>query len=538
MNSKMVVLVWENPTYSANRFKPNFAGFSTQYSTPLATSDGLISNTGLNHARDSDTTQGHTQDRFGLPDADHVASELYTKATVDKEHAPSENTVTVRNTAYTAKRPRTMVGDTGIADGYDACTQNAVFLSTKKYDYKTGIPDSTTNDKGDIQVVQGENEELEHETESEAYKDEPLVICHSGTNWEDGDIVKIYPHEAHKAGCFSGNYAPCWLEYEVTDAGEEDEKRWWKINDPGNGFSLNQEYSTKGSKAGEYVVVPGLGNNADSGGTIRSGIFFRINKLNGAHDTDGPDVAAKVSGATSLTRKDPNDKYGDLGRIVNMAGFISMLSTAPRQDWKGNDDTGAKGVWDHGRNFAYDCQNTHLSSTGDLTSKMGLVIPEEMNYPSLVEVDVPSMKGAEVRLVKIETICSKSHHNLEETCLDLTALLEQDGAISHSAHGDQAGPYLTLYSDGTTRREEHFFNVNVGRVRDSNAKIGVKAVRFFPRLGMCAYGFQSGNDVQHSAQGVEGALPRGYDRLNPDQSGVGHTNGHLLRVIITLETTA
>ena len=36
MNSKMVVLVWENPTYTKNRFKPNFAGFSTQYTTPVA----------------------------------------------------------------------------------------------------------------------------------------------------------------------------------------------------------------------------------------------------------------------------------------------------------------------------------------------------------------------------------------------------------------------------------------------------------------------------------------------------------------------
>jgi hypothetical protein len=631
MNSKMVVLVWENPTYSKNRFKPNFAGFSSQYTTPVATTDSEIAESEKRTV--SGTSMGHNDPGYdgGAYDSRQDNVRHYdTLAEIDGEHAPTQTDVTTRNTAYTAKRPRIMVGDTGLADAYSGTQQNAVFLSTKKYDYGTGLVwDENIEIKDDVGADEG------------YFKDLPILFrkrhttLHPGAADRDyrvGDRFYISPYPViGKVKAFGGAPRDAILEViETEELGDpvpatDIRIKKMRLVDPGSGFSINSVYRHDSDNSGgdadearfdrattdpdlqvknrdyekdsrnepqgltyaddgdgearetgplteftntHYVrFVRGEANGdaiTDTTGygppasalagnpafttsdpdanfpapTFRiEGFEIVIQQLSGSFVTGkGTDVAPRVSSLNTLER---NIEHSMEPRsfIKNMAGFVSTTPYGPKQGNKGHHYV-LRGGYDVKHNFAYDTQNVHLSSLGDLRSTMGLVIPEEMNYPSLVEVDVPSMKGAEVRLVKIETICSKSHHNLEEACLDLTALLEQDGAISHSAHGDQAGPYLTLYSDGTTRREEHFFNVNVGRVRDSNAKIGVKAVRFFPRLGMCAYGFQSGNDVQHSSQGLEGALPRGYDRLNPDQSGVGHTNGHLLRVIITLETSA
>jgi len=58
---------------------------------------------------------------------------------------------------------------------------------------------------------------------------------------------------------------------------------------------------------------------------------------------------------------------------------------------------------------------------------------------------------------------------------------------------------------------------------------------------MCQYGFQTGNDVQTSLLGIEGSHPLWQQQhmanYTVPRTTKGQTSGHLLRVIITLETS-
>tara|TARA_Y100001963_G_scaffold138993_1_gene204396 strand:+ start:1785 stop:2822 length:1038 start_codon:yes stop_codon:yes gene_type:complete len=194
-----------------------------------------------------------------------------------------------------------------------------------------------------------------------------------------------------------------------------------------------------------------------------------------------------------------------------------------------------------------------------------LKFAEEVNFPSLLQQTLPSMRGAQLTLKKIEVQFSKEFHNMEWIDVDFGSILESSGeAITQSLHDGSRTNVIRIYSDGKSKREEHMFDCAIGTVADTNVTFGIRNIGYTPRLGMTWAGLQPGCDVARCRAGIEresqqvqsnvvvpehtittntsatATLPT-YTTTSNHFAGLsrttdgGTTNGHLLRVNCILE---
>jgi hypothetical protein len=170
------------------------------------------------------------------------------------------------------------------------------------------------------------------------------------------------------------------------------------------------------------------------------------------------------------------------------------------------------------------------TSIADLETTLDFTFAQEISYPNFQEQSIPEgVRGRHVRLIKVDTVFSKEHHNFETVHVDLSRIVNFDYGY-HNGEGGETKPHeLILYSDGKSKVESHAFGTVIGPMRDAEILLGVSRTAHSPRLGMAWAGMNAGNDVNLSAHGIEGMA------FHQDSAIIGHTNGHLLYVSLVLE---
>jgi hypothetical protein len=172
----------------------------------------------------------------------------------------------------------------------------------------------------------------------------------------------------------------------------------------------------------------------------------------------------------------------------------------------------------------------HVANIGTLETDANLQLKfiREIDYPNYQAQTIPpGARGRNVRLIKVDTVFSKEHHNFEYVKIDLGEVIRFDRGYHYGA--GSLPQILVLHSDGRSKVESHAFGTIIGPVRDSEIRLGITETKHTPRLGMAWAGMNTGNDVSLAAHGIEGTC------VHPDSSVFGHTNGHLLYVTLVLE---
>lgn len=153
-------------------------------------------------------------------------------------------------------------------------------------------------------------------------------------------------------------------------------------------------------------------------------------------------------------------------------------------------------------------------------------------------VNMPSIKGAALRLVKIQLQFSKAHHNIDSVVLGMDGIGTHGGL--HTAHATSVDQIpkedIVVLCDPDKRVHEEFYNTVIGRApgEKSTIQFGVKKFTCTPKHGMCHAGLSAGSQVAFSGTGIEAAVATWAGH---DPSVVGHTQGHLIRAKVTLEVT-